>query len=983
VPGAHPVADAFAVAYLREELEDFRWQARRDAEEIARLSQSRSMLAEEVALIHRHPFAIVRRRLHVRFLRLLSAASRLFGRRATTRFALSALKRDRIDATRVLSAADADVPAVPDYDRWLAEFDTPPPRDWAAAVSGRGVPLIFLVDAGASDGASPAAIAASLTQLAGAGWQAFVRCRGGDGLALRPGAGPRPLPAGEVPDFGNRPEAVVVVLDMAAEPRPHAVWMLTEAFARDADAAAAYGDEDLVGDSGMAHEPWFKPVYSPLLARHGRLFGRLFAFRLSAIDATSLAAAWRDGETGLAEAVAARLADRPALRARRIQHVLFHNRLPLPPPKPVAPPALPAHLPLVSIIIPTRDHWPLLKQCLESIYATDWPADRLEILVVDNGSVDRDCLEGLREAAASGRIIVHRDDGPFNYSRLNNEAVQRSRGELLVLLNNDTTATTPGWLKVLAAYALLPGAGAVGPKLLYADGTVQHGGVLTALHGAAAHAHVGLPRDAGGYAGLATMTREVSAVTGACLCVTRSAFQAVGGLRETLRVSFNDAVLCLDLEARGYVNYFVHQPLFYHYESKTRGLDDTWPKRELALREAIQAILLHRRAAREDRYYSPNLSLDRPYGLSFVPRRRAWWRLPVSGRPRHVLMLSSVHAVGYGVATALQQHARALVEAGCRVTVGGPIGQRDRIYPGCGRIAVVNARQAARWAITNDVDVIIAHTPPFYSVSRWVGNAIAIIGYDYGEPPPELFDDMSERRETLLEKDLCLARCDRVFAISESVRDEGRVPVDGIIPFGNSHLGRWDAGQEALRARVRAAHGWDEGTFVVLNVARFYQAERRYKGIDRYAEALRALRRGGGPAGKKFVFVLCGQAEAEDALAVRRSGLEPWINVPDEALVGLYAAADAYVSLARWEGHNLGIGQAQAMGLPVIASDIPAHRALGVTVAGSPEEAAAWIRNVAGRPTPRVPRLRDWQDSCAQLSAAIDDAVAVLATDRE
>ena len=130
------------------------------------------------------------------------------------------------------------------------------------------------------------------------------------------------------------------------------------------------------------------------------------------------------------------------------------------------------------------------------------------------------------------------------------------------------------------------------------------------------------------------------------------------------------------------------------------------------------------------------------------------------------------------------------------------------------------------------------------------------------------------------------------------------------------------------------------------------------------------------PAGRLLV-------EATDALAVRREGLTPWINLPDEDLIGLYAAADAYVSLSRWEGHNLGIDQALAMGLPVLASDIPAHRAFGVEVVKSPREAAASLRDLAGNPPPRLPRVRDWRESCALLAAGVEEALAALGADRQ
>ena len=313
------------------------------------------------------------------------------------------------------------------------------------------------------------------------------------------------------------------------------------------------------------------------------------------------------------------------------------------------PPPLPATLPVVSIIIPTRNMWQLLSQCLESIYDTDWPSDKLEIIVVDNGSTEDSCIKGLIEASKLHKIIVIRDDGDFNFSRLNNDAIRVSRGELIVLLNNDTKAITKSWLKELAAYALAPGAGAVGPKLLYEDNTVQHAGVILGVQGAAAHCHRGVGANDGGYHELANITHEVLAVTGACLAVTKQAYNDVGGLNEEFRVAFNDIVLCMDLHARGYTNYYVAKPLFFHYESKSRGFDDTSSKAELARIECMRAWRLHKELLYNDPFYSPCLSLERDYTLSFAPRRQPAWRRYIQNLSVHIFILSCVHRQGHGV----------------------------------------------------------------------------------------------------------------------------------------------------------------------------------------------------------------------------------------------------------------------------------------------------------------------------------------------
>ncbi len=654
-----------------------------------------------------------------------------------------------------------------------------------------------------------------------------------------------------------------------------------------------------------------------------------------------------------------------------VPHILFHNKASPPRALPFVRPPLPNELPSASIIILTRDRWDLVSQCLESIYVTDWPDEKLEIIVVDNGSTDPDCVAGLRAAAAAGKIVLHRDDGPFNFSRLNNNAVRRAKGELLVLLNNDTKAITTDWLRELAAYALQPNAGAVGPKLLYEDSTVQHGGVIAGVQALAAHAHLGLRKDEGGYQDLANITHEVLTLTGACLAVRKSKYLEVGGLNETFQVAFGDTVFCLDLYKRGYVNTYVHRALFYHFESRTRGYDDTEAKRELARQEAIQAWRLHKTLLREDPFYSPNLSLEETYQPAFAPRRRAWWSL-VEGRPLHVLVLSCVHKRGHGVPVVMAQHAKGLVERGFRVSVGGPASDDDFDYPGCHRLDVADPRLAMSWAIKNGVDVIIAHTPPFYSIARWAGRAMPVVAYDHGEPPSERFNDAAARREVLKEKDFCLHMCARVYAISEAIRAESRTPIDGVIPLGNTHLGQWDDEKAEVRERVRAENKWND-CFVVLNVTRFHAAEQQYKGVDIYVDTLRALRRRSADVSKPIVFVLCGKGGEDDIGFLRRSGIDVRASLPDAALQEIYAAADAYMNFSHWEGYNLGIGQALAMGLPVIASDIPAHRAFGITTVNSPERAAEALSDLIAAPeSARSPRLWNWEGPLDLLTAELE-----------
>ncbi len=214
------------------------------------------------------------------------------------------------------------------------------------------------------------------------------------------------------------------------------------------------------------------------------------------------------------------------------------------------------HTPLVSIIIPTRNQLPFLRRCLESIIEkTRYPA--YEILVVDNDSDDAqtctylDLLENNRPAFGN-RIRVLRHPGAFNFSSMNNRAAEIAAGEMLLLLNNDTGVLHEDWLDELVSHALRPEIGAVGAKLLFPDGKIQHAGVVLGMKGPAEHPYIGHGADYRGYFGRAQLTQNYSAVTGACLLIRKSLYQQLGGLDETtFKVSYNDIDLCMKVREAG------------------------------------------------------------------------------------------------------------------------------------------------------------------------------------------------------------------------------------------------------------------------------------------------------------------------------------------------------------------------------------------------------------------------------------------------
>ena len=265
--------------------------------------------------------------------------------------------------------------------------------------------------------------------------------------------------------------------------------------------------------------------------------------------------------------------------------------------------------PLISIIIPTRNGYELLKDCLESVF-NKTTYQNFEVIVVDNGSTDHRINQLLTQYAQQyptqfSSLLL---DIPFNFPRLNNEAVKVARGELLLFLNNDTRVITDTWLEEMAGYAMRPTIGAVGAMLLYDDNTIQHAGVLAGVGGIAGHSHKYFSGNARGYFDRLLGPSNYSAVTGACLMVKKTDFLAVGGLDEALAVAYNDIDFCFKLNQAGKYNVVLPHAKLYHFESKTRGSDLKLNKikrfmaEQQLIRERWHGLLEH------DPFYNPNLT---------------------------------------------------------------------------------------------------------------------------------------------------------------------------------------------------------------------------------------------------------------------------------------------------------------------------------------------------------------------------------------
>lgn len=266
--------------------------------------------------------------------------------------------------------------------------------------------------------------------------------------------------------------------------------------------------------------------------------------------------------------------------------------------------------PLVSIIIPNKDHIDDLSRCIASIEEKS-TYDNYEYVIVENNSTDPktfDYYQQLQQADPKVRVVTWHGD--FNFSAINNYGVSFARGAYYLLLNNDTEVIEPRFIEEMLGYCMRQDVGAVGARLLYPDDTVQHGGVIVGLNGVAGHCFVNLPKDSLGYFGRVMAAQDYSAVTAACMMVKKEAFDAVHGLTELLKVAFNDIDFCLKLCEKGYKVVYNPYCELYHYESKSRGEENTLHKMD-RFNEEIEYFHArwHDILTKGDPYYNPNLSL--------------------------------------------------------------------------------------------------------------------------------------------------------------------------------------------------------------------------------------------------------------------------------------------------------------------------------------------------------------------------------------
>ena len=421
---------------------------------------------------------------------------------------------------------------------------------------------------------------------------------------------------------------VVGTLGCGDELAPDALFEVVKLLQEYPEADVIYTDEDKIDEGGNRSEPHFKPDWSPDLLMSKDYMSKLAVYRRNLLKETG---GFREEFDGCQDYD---LALRVTERTDRIHHipkVLYHRRAGVDESglRERARRALSEALvrrgidgsvehgllsgsfrtrlkvkgePKVSIIIPTRDNVSLLKNCIESIERLTTHRN-YEILIVDNNSEDSATLQYL--GSTPHRVITFKEE--FNYSRINNFGVSHAEGEYVLLLNDDTEVISGEWLEAMLQHAQRPEVGAVGARLLYPDGRVQHAGVLIGVGdawqaGVATHSHQFYPPDSEGYAGTVMNTTNYSAVTAACVLLRRSLFDEVGGFNEEdLPISFNDVDLCLRIRELGYLVVYTPHAELYHHESVSRGYKRNYAE-TLYMRERWGEVL------DRDPYYNLNFS---------------------------------------------------------------------------------------------------------------------------------------------------------------------------------------------------------------------------------------------------------------------------------------------------------------------------------------------------------------------------------------
>ncbi|MDO4905647.1 MAG: glycosyltransferase [Lautropia sp.] len=440
----------------------------------------------------------------------------------------------------------------------------------------------------------------------------------------------------------------VALLDNDDLLSPHALAYMALAVHQRPDAGLFYSDEDKISEANVRHDPYFKCQFNYELFLAQNMISHLGVYRRDVMEQVG---GFRKGYEGAQDwDLALRVIETIGHdKVVHVPRVLYHWRV-LPGSTALAVDqkayalsaqektlkshlermersdstvsrvpgfpgllrvrhAIPSPAPRVGIVIPTRDRYELISTCIDTILQkTQYP--NYEVIVVDNGTTDAQTLAYFKQMEQDVRVRIIRADIPFNFSKLVNLGAESSRGEYVVLLNNDIEIIQADWIEEMLSFACQDGVGCVGARLWYPNGTIQHAGVVLGMGGVAGHPHIGTPKGSPGYFGRAVVHQVYSAVTAACLMVRKSIYEEVKGYDEALQVAFNDVDFCIKVREQGYRNIYTPFAEFIHHESASRGSDLVGEKRARFVSEVELMTQRWAWAFQNDPAYSLNLALD-------------------------------------------------------------------------------------------------------------------------------------------------------------------------------------------------------------------------------------------------------------------------------------------------------------------------------------------------------------------------------------
>jgi GT2 family glycosyltransferase len=450
----------------------------------------------------------------------------------------------------------------------------------------------------------------------------------------------------------------VALLDQDDLLPEHALAVVAATIRDHPEAGLMYSDEDKIDQSGARCSPFFKPDWNPELLLGQNYISHLGVYRRALLLEIE---GFREGYEGSQDHdLALRCVEKlQPTQIRHIPRVLYHWRMiegsaaAIGGAKPYAQKAarqaiaghlqrknipgtvvpcpenpywyrviyhLPSPAPLVSVIIPTRDQVALLKRCLTTLREnTDYAP--IEIVVVDNGSREPETHALFRDLSQNPSVQILTDTDEFNFSRLINQGARAARGEILALMNNDVETEKTGWLREMVSHAIRPEVGAVGARLWYPDGRLQHAGVVLGLHGVTSHAFQRFPpQPISPMHRTFVLSQNYSAVTAACMVLRKAVFDDLGGFDENLPNNFNDVDFCLRLRERGWQVIWTPYADLIHHESASRGQISgpaervQWPPEAAYMQKTWDEQL------QRDPFYNPNLSHSIAFTLAWPPR---------------------------------------------------------------------------------------------------------------------------------------------------------------------------------------------------------------------------------------------------------------------------------------------------------------------------------------------------------------------------